>query len=372
MSNIGPANTAPLVGWGERLKLRVGTIVWFLLVVCLLLSLPVLFDIHWLAVLAVAVLALLLAAPIAWLVRRLFAGQRRSAPLTTYLKSILAVFAVLCTLIAAPIYALGLVTALRPMVVPQATLSNGTKTVVFQGMTHIGSEGFYKSVVYDLEKALTEGYVLFYEGVTKDPAGDAWFSETLAGGGDLSDNYKQYGSACGLTFQLDYFTLLQADMAVHPERHVAADVSTADMMSEYQRLVDTDPVFAASVENAKAPAPAAGERTGGTGKLFELIAQATPAQQSLVATACRGWTSWLLMQRSTPSPLDRVILDFRNSRLAGRIEAAPQDKIYITYGAGHLPGLLKLLQTDDPAWEIKSLKWLRTIEAPEDFEGQLE
>jgi hypothetical protein len=47
------------------------------------------------------------------------------------------------------------------------------------------------------------------------------------------------------------------------------------------------------------------------------------------------------------------------------------DKIFITYGAGHLPGLLGDLQKSDPAWEIKSLKWMRTIETPEDLEGQI-
>lgn len=372
MTDSNSATVPPLGNGGERLKLRIGTIVWFVLLIGLLLSLPVLFDIHWLVAVGVAALALILALPIAWLVRKMFAGQRRLAPLTSYLKSVVALSAVLSILIAAPLYALALVTALRPMIVPQATLSNGEKTIVFQGMVHIGSEGFYKSVVYDLEKALTEGYVIFYEGVIGDPAGDAWFSETLAGGGDLSSNYTQFGHACGLNFQLDYFTLLQADMAVHPERHVAADVTTADMMREYQRLVENDPAFAASVENADAPAPEAGEEAGGTGRLFEILEQATPAQQSLVGTACRGWLSWMLMQKASPSPLDPVILDFRNRKLAERVEMAAEDKIYMTYGAGHLPGLLDLLQANDPAWEIKSLKWMRAIETPESLEGQLD
>lgn len=51
---------------------------------------------------------------------------------------------------AVPIYYAALLTSLKPLTVPQATLSNGTKTVVFQGMAHIGSEPFCKSVVYDL------------------------------------------------------------------------------------------------------------------------------------------------------------------------------------------------------------------------------
>ena len=33
-----------------------------------------------------------------------------------------------------------------PPLLPQATLTNGQKTVVFQGMIHVGMESFYKSV----------------------------------------------------------------------------------------------------------------------------------------------------------------------------------------------------------------------------------
>ncbi|MDC9824441.1 hypothetical protein PRN20_11920 [Devosia sp. ZB163] len=41
------------------------------------------------------------------------------------------------------------------------------------------------------------------------------------------------------------------------------------------------------------------------------------------------------------------------------------------YGAGHPPGLLALLRSKDPAWEIKSVKWLRTIETPEEHTGSI-
>ncbi|MNY07205.1 hypothetical protein D3C86_1400000 [compost metagenome] len=161
------------------------------------------------------------------------------------LKTALATFALLSILAAAPIYFLAFNAALRPVTVPLATLSNGKKTVVFQGMMHIGTESFYMGVVYDLERALTEDYVLFYEGVQPDPSAEAWFSQTLAGGGDLSANHTALGKACGLDFQLNYFTLLDVDKAAHPERHVTADVTTGDMKREYERLVRMEPAFAA-------------------------------------------------------------------------------------------------------------------------------
>lgn len=353
-----------------RWKVRISAVLWFLLFVGFVLGVPVLISASPLILGAVALLALILALPVAWIIRRLFARQRRSARLASVFKAFAALLFSLTALVATPIYIAALFTELKPLTVPQATLSNGTKTVVFQGMMHIGSESFYKSVVYDLEEALTKDYVLYYEGVMPDPEGDAWFSETLAGGGDLSTNYKSIGSACGLSFQMDYFQLLTFDMRARPERHVNADVTTGDMMREYERLVAADPAFAAAVEADKAPEGEASESER-MGDFFDWVASATPGQRELVGTVCRGFMTYQIGRKDDGSALNPIILDFRNQKLADRIVADSHDKIYMTYGAAHLPGPLSDLQKVDPAWEIKSLKWMRVISTPEELQGQL-
>jgi len=66
-----------------------------------------------------------------------------------------------------------------------------------------------------------------------------------------------------------------------------------------------------------------------------------------------------------------VILDFRNRYLAKRIATSPADKIYITYGGAHLPGVIQELRKLNPAWKTVSMKWMRAIEAPEQLEGTL-
>ena len=55
------------------------------------------------------------------------------------------------------------------------------------------------------------------------------------------------------------------------------------------------------------------------------------------------------------TPKERIILDYRNKRLAEFIAQSPAEKIYITYGAAHLPGMFKDLQAIDPAWKIESV-----------------
>lgn len=69
--------------------------------------------------------------------------------------------------------------------------------------------------------------------------------------------------------------------------------------------------------------------------------------------------------------MEPVILEFRNRALAQRIMQTSDDKIFITYGAAHLPGLVAELRKLDPKWAVGSVKWLRTIEAPEHIEGKL-
>jgi hypothetical protein len=359
-------------GFGYRFKLRLSAVAWFVLATGFLLALPVMIDITWCVVAGVVLLAALLAILVAWIMRLLFRGQRQQRVATSYLKAWVGLTFLLSIMVAAPIYGIALITELRPLIVPQAELSNGKKTVIFQGMMHIGSESFYKGVVYDIENALSQGYVIYYEGVKPStPEAGKWFSDTLAGGEDLSDNYQKMASLCGLTFQLNYFGLLQADMVAHPDRHVTADVSTADMMAEYERLLAADPKFAKEMAAKKAAASADKGSSDSISSLIGIVSGGTPEQQKLVGALCRGGMSYLLGRKSTPDPMDAVILDFRNRALAQRIEADPHDKIYITYGAEHLPGVLALLQAHDPAWEIKALKWTRTVETPQDLVGKL-
>lgn len=348
--------------------IRISAILWFLALVGTLLSLPILFDVGWWALLALAVVATVLAFPIAWTARRMFSRLRRQTWRISLLKTGFATFALLSIMAATPIYFLAIDAAIRPATVPLATLSNGKKTVVFQGMMHIGTASFYKGVVFDLERALNEGYVLFYEGVKSDPSADAWFSKTLAGGGDLSANYTALGEACGLDFQLNYFTLLNVDRAAHPERHVTADVTTGDLKREYDRLVLTDPGFAAYARNSQSKDEKAG---GDMANALDWLRRATPGQQALIGTACRGVINIVTSKDDQNDPINRVILDYRNRQLAARIAQSPANKIYVTYGAGHLPGLLRDLKSIDPAWEIKSIKWERTIETPEHLSGRL-
>jgi hypothetical protein len=272
-----------------------------------------------------------------------------------------------------PVYYLAFWVQSGPTAVPLATLSNGQKTVVFQGMQHIGSEEFYKSVVFDLEQALADGYTLFYEGVTPvdgRPDLTDWFNQTLRGSKqDLSAGYKKMAEQCGLSFQLNYFDPIKADMAIHPSRHITADANFLEMKTEYDRLLREDPAFAAAMAAKAAKAKPATSDSGDPFALFlGIVEGATPEQKKLAGIVCRGVlgmaVSGALGEEKDPS--NRIIVDFRNQTLARFVADSKSDKIYITYGAAHFPGFFAALQQRDPKFAIRSVKGVRPMTLPDE------
>lgn len=278
-------------------------------------------------------------------------------------------------LVSLPVFYLAFWVQAGPSAVPLVTLSNGTKTVVFQGMQHVGSEDFYKAVVFDLEQALADGYTLFYEGVTPvdgRPDLTDWFNQTLRGTKqDLSAGYKQMAEECGLSFQLNYFDPITADMAIHPSRHVTADATFLEMKTEYDRLVRSDSAFAAAMAAKAAKAEAESRANDGTDpftKFLNLVNGATPEQKRLAGIVCRGVLGMAVSGAlgGEKDPASRIILDFRNGVLARFVTESPADKIYITYGAAHFPGFLAELQKRDPSFAIRTVKGVRPMTLPDE------
>jgi hypothetical protein len=94
--------------------------------------------------------------------------------------------------------------------------------------------------------------------------------------------------------------------------------------------------------------------------------------QALVGVTCRGLFTLNQATASTaPGRMEPVILDFRNRARAQRVMQSLDDRIFITYGAAHPAGLVAEWHTLDPKWAVGSVRWRRTIEAPEHIEGQL-
>jgi len=359
MTGVSPA---------ERVRISLVAIGEFLLVVLFLVSLPVLFIWSLWLFLAVLVAAIALGLLVRVLSILLMGAQRRGHILAT----LIITFCLLTIAVALPIYYLIYKVEVDPPLMPNVVLTDGEKTVVFQGMVHVGMESFYKSVVYDMHSALQSGYRLYYEGIQSSPGeGDAWYAANRTESGDLVRHFKALSKACGVTFQLDYFSMMQEEARRNPQQHVIADVTTGQMHDEYLRLRNTDPEFD---ERMRRRGEVSGVRSPTLADwLLQWHEQANPSQRQLIGVLCRGFIAIALDEdNARDQPLDKVVLDFRNRKLVERLLADPADKIYITYGAAHLPGVVALLREADPDWKILSIKWVRGLATPKHWEGTLD
>jgi hypothetical protein len=344
---------------------RISSVLWFLGCVAFLLGLPIVLQASPLILLGIVLVATVVAGILAWFLASLRGG--RIAP--RWIKGAIAGTFVLTALAASPVYYAATFTQFSPAMVPQAVLSNGQKTIVFQGMQHVGTEVFYKTVVYDLEDAVSRGSVAYYEGVRPStPADNAWFDQMITGGADLSSAYRELGEVCGLRFQSDYFGLLGRDVREHPTAHVVADVDTSQLHAEYDRLMRSDAAFAAAMRARETGRKE--EDTRGLERLVGFLRIGTAGQREIGATLCRGYMTFAT-RRPAKDQLDKLILDYRNRVLAKALLAEPRRRIYVTYGAEHLSGVLALLRRSDAKWQVQSMKWSRTIDRQETLAGKL-
>lgn len=143
------------------------------------------------------------------------------------------------------------------------------------------------------------------------------------------------------------------------------------MKQEYDRLMQSDPEFAAAMNSGYTEAKT--DEAAGVASAIDWLKQGTEGQRRLAGVFCR-WKLNSIGEKDDGKERDqmkKVIRDFRNQKLVERILADSHDKIYITYGAAHIPGVIDLLKQKDSAWTVKTVTWMRPIEAPRNLEGEL-
>ena len=131
----------------SRWRIRLQAIAWFLLVAAFVLGLPILLGWGYGLLIGLVLVAAVLAVASAWLIRRFSPTAAGRTFASVWSRSLLGWTLILGVVVAAPFYYLMIVTDTRPATVPQVSLTNGSKRVVFQGMQHIGSERFYQAVI---------------------------------------------------------------------------------------------------------------------------------------------------------------------------------------------------------------------------------
>lgn len=361
----------------SKWKIVLKTIFWFTLVVGALLNLPFVVTVfNTVTVLGgLMVITAVIAAIITliiWGIKKLF--RKDSSFLRTMFPINMFLFLSSIILIATPVWLALIINSTAPVTLPKVTMTDGEKTVIFQGMVHIGSENYYNSIIFDMVEADDAGYVLFYEGVRPgtDESEDR-FNEIMGlGDQDLSSVYTGIADVCDLSFQNDFFRLFADDLVENSKQHLNMDVSTDDMIDEWERLLVEHPEYA----NMQ-PAPMGSAESSGIGSddFMDFYRRMSGGQQDLTGQFCQAIFNLQMGLESANDDADPfskyIILDYRNRYVADGIINADEDKIYITYGNAHFPGVYAYLLADDPDWEILDVQWRRALESPETFSGTL-
>ena len=356
----------------DKFRVSIKAIIWFILLGCFLISAPLLSAWSWWLLLGMVASGFLLAVPL-FLLRRIWNKKRPSYTASgLYVRSALACSIVLVFLAALPVYYFAYQVSSSPMSVPKVSMTNGKKTIVFQGMMHIGAETFYKSIAYDVERAIADGYHVHFEGIKESPGeGDQFLANYLGGGNAINDNYKAISDICGLKFQKDYFGIMEEHAKKNPSQVRETDVSSLDLKTEYNRLVQTDPEFAAA-EGPQAQKTKTADKEGEyIAAVLALLHHSTPQQQKLVGIIGRGFINTVMSVAATNSQKNKLILHYRNRFLTNQVLKDEHDRIYILYGVAHIQGVVELLRSVDPGWKIGSISWQRVIAEPEQAKGQI-
>lgn len=358
----------------SRLWFAIKVIAVFVLAVLALLGLILLVNLSGSFRLVLLVAAVALALGLLW-AGFVFFLRRERADRPPFWQSWLKASAVwgLVLMAAAAVPVLGAIVfnTSQPLAMPKITLSDGEREVVFQGMIHIGSEPYFQSVVFDLEKAADQGYTLFFEGVQPGTDENLEQMNRLLGtnGLNLNQIYDAFARQCDLDFQNTYFAVFYDDLQENPEQFVKADVSVDDMIAEWERLLGEHPEWR-GLPVANPEEAVDSDLEGWMDRLENL----SPGQQQLASLACHVYLNATFSRLGGEKPpfKQEVVVNYRNRHLADLILDHPADQIYITYGYDHFRGVFRLMREADPDWRIVDVQWRQAIDSARELERELQ
>ncbi len=354
---------------------------WTILIIAGLLSWPVIAIVFDSAGVFIALIILtgilaLLVTIISWLIKKLF--HKKTTFLKTGITTHFGLFISSMILLSIPMWAAIIINSTIPVTLPTVTLTDGEKIVIYQGMMHIGSENYYKSIIFDMVAA-GDDFVFFYEGITDgSDESEARFNNIMGLGGpseSINDSYISTSRICDLSFQGEFFWVFIDDMVENSEQHINMDVSVDEMIKEWDRLLIGHPDYAATEPPPPAPADpsVAYESSSSSDNFYTYLSS---GQKRFISRFCQATISIAYVNRGDGTDQDPffrdVIVDFRDRHLADGIINSDADKIFITYGSAHFPGVYAYLKADDPNWEITNVRWKRALELSQDVVGTLD
>lgn len=244
---------------------------------------------------------------------------------------------------------------INPAKMPEYTISNWKKTVVFQAMSHIAKKDFYNQIRENIRIFKTSSGVYFYEWVKPwNKESSQKFDEALWVN-FTPDLYKHMSKLYGVTFQdNNNFLWLVNNLDFN------VDLNLDQIIEIYEKKVMTSNIK----KTGNPQIINASEQI--LNKLNELNERELKIliyiNQAILNTIIKNDTEAKELIKSFWNiNLFDVILEDRNKNLVGSIIKSEYNKIYITYWLLHFDWMYKLLQKNDTNWKIINTRYYYPI-----------
>jgi len=245
---------------------------------------------------------------------------------------------------------------LYPAKMPQFTISNWEKIVVFQAMSHIASPSFYKQVKDEIIKYKKDWYVYFYEWVK--PGSE--------------ENMQDFNEAIGIKFDKDLYKnfsklywVVNQDNSLFlwlvNDKDYNVDLSLDEIMKLYNNQIQEK-----KVEKKELPK----EVIDINKEVVNSLAKLNPKELNIIRFVNKALLNLIMkndniqnsiMNNFSNKTLFDVILEERNKNIVENIYSNPADKIFITYWLMHFNWVLELLKQKDSKWKIVKIKYFYPI-----------
>lgn len=236
----------------------------------------------------------------------------------------------------------------KPITVNKYVLTNGTKTVVFQEMRHIGTGNFYKRVDDDIKYYRNQGYVFGYEGIFFIGGREMYVDEKI----DYTQPYMEQPTVLGGLHNDDVnldLNWLAISNSIEKKMKVVNNQNQNTVGYVSQTLNDIP-----MIKNEQKMSKRGINLVDYTANNLMRIRYFENLSNNYNFDIHRILFSEHPIEKS-------VIIDDRNKIVADFIKEERRDRILINYGAEHFDGIFKLLKTYDDNWKIVRFERLEVL-----------
>ena len=236
----------------------------------------------------------------------------------------------------------------NPITVNKYVLTNGTKTVVFQEMRHIGTGNFYKRIDNDIRYYRSQGYVFGYEGIFFIGGREMYVDDKI----DYTQHYMEQPNVLGGLHKDDVnldLNWLEISNSIEEKMKIVNNNNQKTSGYVSQTLYDL-PMIKNEQKMSENGIDLVNYTTNNLIRIryFENLSN--------------NYNFDVHRLLSAGNPIEKsVIIDDRNKIVADFIKKEQRDKILINYGAEHFDGIFQLLKSYDDNWKIVRFERLEVL-----------